>query len=571
MQTQSSSTAPAASPQQQPARTPSVVVKPTLKPKSRGPWWILGIVLLAAIAAGAYLWQKRAASTTSTAVSPGVRTARASVGRVNTSIRLTGVTAAENFASLITPQLRGSRGDRGRQGESQIASAGSLPQLSPAPANIGPRATGGGTGTGTGSSMSSAMRASTSRLGGSRAASSTAGGAAAGGGGAAGGAAGGSSMGSSGTGTTSGQLQGGGPGGGGGGGGGMGDFSTVLQKLVKPGSHVKKGDVVAELDRQYMMNRLDDYKASVIQTQASVLKLKAELTITRHAHRQSIERAKAALDKARLDLKTVPVLGNIDAERAKLAVEEMEARYKELLSEQKHVEVSLGSQLRNAEINLQQAQIELKRVEANADKMLLKAPIDGLTVMQTIPRGGELAQVQEGDQLFPGTMFMSIVDPRSMVVNALVNQADVEQLRIGASARVSFDAYPGLVLPAKVYSVGGLAKPGGARQSYVKEIPVRLKLEKVDPRVIPDLTVSADITVESESKDTVIAPVASVFRDNEAGKPYVFVQDATGWVRRDVELGLANHISVAVRSGLKDGEVVALDRPSALGEKASAQ
>ncbi len=87
--------------------------------------------------------------------------------------------------------------------------------------------------------------------------------------------------------------------------------------------------------------------------------------------------------------------------------------------------------------------MELRRAEANADRMLIKAPIDGLAVMQNTRRGTEFAQIQPGDQLFPGMMFMQIVDMSSMVINASVNQVDVDSLRLGQKAKVRFDAYPG--------------------------------------------------------------------------------------------------------------------------------
>lgn len=334
----------------------------------------------------------------------------------------------------------------------------------------------------------------------------------------------------------------------------------VLQKVAKPGARVKKGQVVAEFDRQYMLLRLDDYRASVTQAEASLRKLKADLEVTRKAHDQSVAKAKAALEKANLDMKTLPVLSDMDAARAKLAVEEAEAKYKEVVGENRLVEISLAAQIRNSEIEGQQTRIELKRAEANADRMLVKSPIDGITVMQTIFRGGDLGQVQEGDQLFPGMMFMNIVDTRSMVVNASVNQADVERLRIGARAKVRFDAYPDLVLNARVYSLGAITRQGGQRASYVKEIPVKLKLEELDSRIIPDLSVSADIIVESETQQASIVPSGAVFQE-AATRPYVFVQGPTGWTRREVELGVASFIQVAVRNGLKPNEVVALDRP----------
>ena len=104
----------------------------------------------------------------------------------------------------------------------------------------------------------------------------------------------------------------------------------------------------------------------------------------------------------------------------------------EVVDENRLVEISLASQIRNSEIDVQETKIELRRAEANAGRMLVKAPFDGIAVMQTIFRGGDLGQVKQGDQLWPGMMFMTIVDPRSMVINATVNQSDVERLRIGA-------------------------------------------------------------------------------------------------------------------------------------------
>ena len=81
----------------------------------------------------------------------------------------------------------------------------------------------------------------------------------------------------------------------------------MLLEVAKPGSHVKKGDIVAEFDRQYQLNRLDDYKATVAQLDANVKKLKADLATAEEAHRQLVNSSKANWDKAVLDLKTAEV------------------------------------------------------------------------------------------------------------------------------------------------------------------------------------------------------------------------------------------------------------------------
>ncbi len=349
-----------------------------------------------------------------------------------------------------------------------------------------------------------------------------------------------------------------------GGGGGGGDFMLVLQELVKPGSHVKKDQIVAEFDRQYMLTRLDDYKATVIQTEASLKRQTADLAVVRKAKEQQLLAAKGAYEKAKYDMKTIPVLSALDVERTRLALEETEAKYKQIETELKFLATSEKAQMKISELTLEQTRGEFKRSQANVDRLLVKAPIDGITVMLTTFRSGDLGQVQQGDQLYPGMGFMSIVDPRSMVVNATVNQADAEKMRIGLKAKVRFDAYPDLELPARVYSVGGIPRSSGARTDWVKEIPVRLKLDQMDARVLPDLSVAADVVIES-AQNSVVVPAASVFE--EGGKTYVMVRTQQGWEKRAVERGLSNFTHVVVTSGLKPGERVAEGKLTVVAEK----
>jgi hypothetical protein len=189
--------------------------------------------------------------------------------------------------------------------------------------------------------------------------------------------------------------------------------------------------------------------------------------------------------------------------------------------------------------------------------------------MQALRRGNEFAQVDKGDQVYPGQMFMQVVDPSSMVVNANVNQVDAELLRIGMKATVRIDAYPGLELPGHVYSIGAVPVPG-RRPNFMRTIPIRLKLDKEDSRVLPDLSASAEIILESQQQAT-LAPLAAIFQDEGAAKPFVYLRSPEGWRKREVELGVRSNVAVAVRSGLSKGEVVAIEAPPqpAAGEGAS--
>jgi HlyD family secretion protein len=345
-------------------------------------------------------------------------------------------------------------------------------------------------------------------------------------------------------------LNRGGPGGGPG-----GDFNLVLLRLAKPGTVVKTGDVVGEFDTQNQMQRLDDYRDTVVQLEATIRKTIANLAASREARTQNARSSKADWDKALLDLKTVAVRSQIDAERFRLTAEENELSYKEQLNQLTMFEESERAALRASEFNLSQARSELQRAEANIAKMTIKAPIDGMIVSATIVQNNEARQVREGDQIFAGQPFLSIVDPRSMVLKATVNQVDAERLRLGMKANVSLDAYPEFDAPATLEGIGAMAVTSTFRATYVGEIPVRLKIDGDDPRLIPDLTGSADVVLATEEAAAVV-PRAAVFDD--AGGAYVCVRSGEGWTRRRVDLGVMSFIDAAVHSGLREGDVVAL-------------
>jgi len=551
-------------------------------------------ILLAIVAVAGATWIARQQAGAAKPETSMLRTATIAAGDLDRTIRVSGIVTAEKFAALMAPRLRGSRNASGGFGAGGTKSVGTGSSATSSPSSAststssssssGSAAAGSGQNSSTASTNTAlnaqsatsgapgapasslgAMRGTTNRFtdrlaaqtstnksttsGSSQSTSSTLGL----------NGLGSTSAGLLGTGGTARGGGGGGAGGGGGGGGGS-DFSLVLLEVAKPGSHVKKGDIVAEFDRQYQLNRLDDYKATVAQLDANVKKLKADLATAEEAHRQLVNSSKANWDKAVLDLKTAEVRSAIEAEKLQLAVRETEAQYKQVAAEAKLVEGSQRAQLRASEIERDQAKIELDRATTNVNRMIVRAPMDGIVVMQSIWRGGDFGQVQQGDQIWPGMTFMQIVDPSSMVIMGNVNQVDAESVRLGSKATARLDAYPGSQFSARVVGVGAMTKPGSWRPNFMREIAIRLKLEQIDPRVIPDLSASTDILLASEKQAT-LAPLDAVFFEGPA-KPFVFLQTSSGWQRREIELGLRNHVVAVVRTGVSPGDVVALERPA---------
>lgn len=335
--------------------------------------------------------------------------------------------------------------------------------------------------------------------------------------------------------------------------------ALILIYLAKSGGMVKKGEIIAQIDAQSVKDHVDDIDSQVQQAEADIRKRRAEQAIEMENLRQNLRVTKATLDKAKLDAGASEIRTPIDVELLKLAVEESEAQYNQLQGDLKTTETLHKAEIRILEYTRDRHARHRDRHKGDIEKFTVHAPIGGLAVMQTIFRGGDMGQVQEGDQVSPGQPFMKIVDTSSMQLEATVNQVASEAIRIGQRATLNFDAFPGLHLEGKVQSVGAMGVGGWRQNFYVRNVPVRISIIGSDSRIIPDLSASGDVMLERKD-NALIAPIEAV--SSEGGKSVVLVKEGDQFRTREVQLGIRNDTHVAVLSGLKAGEEIALQRPS---------
>lgn len=337
--------------------------------------------------------------------------------------------------------------------------------------------------------------------------------------------------------------------------GGDSGRELTLTKLAGAGSYVKKGDTVAELDAQMLKDRIDDREDQVQQGENDVLKKKAEQDVERESMQQNLRVAKADLDKAKLDLSAGEVRTEIERELLKLSADEADAAYKQLLRDVAFKNAADAAELRILEITVQRQNILLNRHRNDLRRFTMTSPMDGLVVMTQTFRQGQTTQIQLGDNVHAGQPIMKIVDTNSMQVEALVSQADSSEFRVGQEASVGLDAFPGLQLHGKVYSIGALAVKGMWDTYYIRNVPVRIAIEGRDSRVIPDLSAWAHVRVGAGEANAIILPREAV--RTQGGQNVVYVKGEKGFEKRVVELGLKTTTQVAVLSGVKAGEEVA--------------
>jgi multidrug resistance efflux pump len=135
--------------------------------------------------------------------------------------------------------------------------------------------------------------------------------------------------------------------------------------------------------------------------------------------------------------------------------------------------------------------LTLARLRKDFERLIVRAPLDGMIALDSVWKNNSMGHAQEGDQLYPGNSLLRIFDPANMVLVLSVNETDGAALRPGTKAVVHLDAYPGLTFNAHFDSASPVA--ASALGSPLKTFAARYLLESRDPHLLPDLTAAADI------------------------------------------------------------------------------
>ena len=342
-----------------------------------------------------------------------------------------------------------------------------------------------------------------------------------------------------------------------------GQGNLTLTKLIAGGGQVKTGDVVAELDPENVLTQLDDYKSSIEQSELDLNRLKAQQAYDWEQLQQTLRSSKAQLDRATLDNQPAEVKTPIERELLKLAVEEAAASYQQQQATMGFQKTSQTASLRISEYALDHTNLHYKQLLEDLQHFTFKAPMDGLVVLQTFMRpGGTTAQYQVGDAVGAGQVIMKIVDTNSMQLEARASQSESSEIRVGQAATITLDAFPGLELPGKVYSLGAMATQGWRENYFVRTVSLLVRIQGNDPRLLPDLTGAARISL-GRQENALLIPLEAI--RNEGGKSFVYLKTATGFEKRFIAVGLQNSTHAAVSSGLRAGDEVALEAPPKAG------
>jgi RND family efflux transporter MFP subunit len=202
---------------------------------------------------------------------------------------------------------------------------------------------------------------------------------------------------------------------------------------------------------------------------------------------------------------------------------------------------------------------EMERLKAELDRCTVRAPQDGILVYDKGRPWDASSRIQAGAIVhFQQTIF-SLPDLTQMQVKAKIHESAVKKLKPGQQVEIRLDAYVDRLLHGEVEKVATLADSRGWwDQRSVKEYETIVKVRDLPASagLKPGMTAEVTISV-NHLLDVVIVPVQAVVEQD--GEHYSYVVSDQGVDRKPVVVGEKNDKFVEIKSGLQEGEQVALD------------
>ena len=328
--------------------------------------------------------------------------------------------------------------------------------------------------------------------------------------------------------------------------------SLVVTKLAPAGAAVKAGDLLVQFDSQQQEKTARDKRAEYEDLVQQIRQKQAEQDSARVKDESEIAQARNSVKNYELETLKNEMLSRVLAEKNDQNVAEARSKLAALEEGYTLKRTAAAAELRILEIKRDRARADMDHAVENMRGMTVYSPLEGMIVPKLTWRGNGPADIQEGDEMWPGAPVLEVVNQASMQVRVRVNQADVQFVRAGQPVVVHLDAYPDLVMPGRLEQLAPIAL-NGSFSNRVRVFSGVVSIQGTNSRLLPDLTAAIDVEVD-RTQNALVVPRTAVEHDGHGAQ--VRVRQGDGIVSRPVTLGPADEVDVVVTSGLQAGDMV---------------
>jgi HlyD family secretion protein len=326
--------------------------------------------------------------------------------------------------------------------------------------------------------------------------------------------------------------------------------SGIVKNLyVDYGDTVKKGQVLAELDKEQLQSAVDGARANLLAAQAGLQS--AEATYERNvvdAMGPDLPFLKATVDRNRK--------GAADGLIAASMVEDSEKSYQlalnKQLSAQRNVAVS-KAEVAKAKAQVAQFAAALSSAEEDFRNSTIVSPMDGLVLSRDVEVGSAVSSILVlGSQ---ATLIMTLGDVSSVYVLGKVDQADIGKVYLGQPARIVVESFKDKKFQGKVTKIS----PMGVEKDNVTTFEVRVSIQNPGGELKANMSANAEIILEEKHNVLMIPESAVVYdKDRNTSLEVPDASEKAGKHKLSVKLGISNGVKTELLRGLKEGDQVIL-------------
>lgn len=321
----------------------------------------------------------------------------------------------------------------------------------------------------------------------------------------------------------------------------------VSHLYVDYNSQVKKGQVIAELDKTNLISTLSSAKASLRSAVANVAKAKADY----QSQVANLNYQRANFNRyATLYRKGLTSANDYD--NARLALQQAQEQ------------VASSNQLvAQAEQQVTQSRAQVSQAETNLGYATITSPIDGVVLSKSVEEGQTVAASFSTPELFTIAK-----DLTNMQVVADVDEADIGDVKKGERVSFTVDAYPDNTFSGVVTQV----RQEATTSNNVVTYQVVISAPNKDLKLKPGLT--ANVTIYTAERAGVLSVPSKALRftptQETLGKKYKIVDVAGAknkvWTLKGnvltahkVNIGMTDGMHTQILGGISRDETVITD------------
>ena len=318
-------------------------------------------------------------------------------------------------------------------------------------------------------------------------------------------------------------------------------------------AQVHKGQVLAHLDQQEILDQVSAAKAQLAAAQSNASSAAAAV-----AYDKVAAEAPDLPDYERAYRRAVQM--QKDGVVSQQALDQAQQQY---LSAANTRDKALAQILvdrakqRQADAQVQQAEASLKQLEEQLGYTTVTSPIDGVVLSRDVQVGDAVSSILVLGST--ATLVMTLGDTHQVYVKGKVDESDIGKVYLGQAARIKVQSFPGKTFSGSVTKIA----PLGVEKDNVTTFEVQVSIDNATGELKANMTANAEIVLE-EHKHVLTVPEQAVLYDKDR-KASVWVPDAHGKDGHrivSIKTGLSNGSRIEVLSGLHAGDKVVLQQTS---------